>query len=93
MIDVGSGSDTRVMVKQVIEWSTNEAKKENPDGKAYDDELFKMLKGKYTELQSYLVNEPLEGLGVINQRVRDLCLDIRNIIREISENSEVPIEP
>ena len=50
LIDVGSGSDTRVMVKKVIEWSTAEAKKENEDAKAYDDELFKMLKSKYFEL-------------------------------------------
>ena len=49
------------MVKKVIEWSTEQAKKEDPEAKAYDDELFKMLKGKYADLQSLLVTETQEG--------------------------------
>ena len=36
------------MVKQVIEWSTEEAKKYDPDAKAYDDEHFKQLKSNYS---------------------------------------------
>ena len=93
LIDVGSGSDTRVMVKKVIEWSTEEAKREDPEAKAYDDELFKLLKGKYSELQSHIVTETQENPHAVNQMVRTLCLEIREIIREISDSSGVPIEP
>jgi phosphomevalonate kinase len=40
LIDVGSGSDTRLMVKQVLEWS----KKESLDGKVFGDVHFMALK-------------------------------------------------
>lgn len=42
LIDVGSGSDTKVMAKQVLDWS-----KSNGGGKTFADPLFTHLKQKY----------------------------------------------
>ena len=50
LIDVGSGSDTRVMVKQVLAWSEAQAKEADPNSKVFEDECFVSLKENYTKL-------------------------------------------
>ena len=50
LIDVGSGSDTRVMVKKVLAWSEAQAKEADPNSKIFDDECFSSLKENYTKL-------------------------------------------
>ena len=45
LIDVGSGSDTRLMVRQVLEWSKKRAEEENGgEGERFGDSLFGALK-------------------------------------------------
>ena len=45
LIDVGSGSDTRLMVRQVLEWSKRRAEEENNgEGERFGDSLFGALK-------------------------------------------------
>lgn len=44
LIDVGSGSDTRLMVRQVLEWSQTKAREESgTQAKQFQDSCFKRL--------------------------------------------------
>ena len=50
MIDVGSGSDTKVMVKDVLIWS--EVNSES--GKLFEDQYFTELKQLYKQVETVL---------------------------------------
>ena len=62
VVDVASGSDTRVMVKQILEWSRSEAS----TGKQLEDPYFLKLNQLYGEVATALQQGDCEKL-------RDLC--------------------
>lgn len=56
LIDVSSGSDTRVMVRQVLDWSTKAATAKDSK-KPFQDISFKKLRQLYASLYSELADK------------------------------------
>lgn len=83
LVDVGSGSDTKVMARQVLDWS----KRTSATGKVFDDPNFTALKVGYRDLMKALTED------APTDRLREICSGIRNQIQAVSAESEVPIEP
>ena len=80
------------MVKQVLAWSEAQAKEADPGAKVFEDENFSALKENYEKLQATLTRNTGSVQSFV-QETRDLCTEIREILQDISEQSEVPIEP
>ena len=47
LIDVGSGSDTRLMVRKVLDWSAKTAEQEGSEAKQFRDSHFTALNAIY----------------------------------------------
>ena len=77
------GSDTRIFVRKVLEYAKN--KKIN---KLYDDELFTSL----NNINEKIINIFLNNIND-NILLKDLCKKYRNILRLVSKESKVDIEP
>jgi phosphomevalonate kinase len=77
------GSDTRIFVKKVLEYAN--IKKIN---KLYDDELFSNLNDINEQIINIFINN-------LNNKIllKELCKKYRNILRLISKESKVDIEP
>ena len=82
-ISIEMGSDTRIFVKKVLEYANNKKKEQ-----LYDDELF-------TELND--INEKIINLFINdinnNELLKELCKKYRSVLRKISKESNVDIEP
>ena len=82
-ISIEMGSDTRIFVKKVLEYANNKKKDQ-----LYDDELF-------TELNN--INEQIINLFIKdinnNELLKELCKKYRSVLRRISKESNVDIEP
>ena len=84
-ISLEIGTDTRIFVKKVLEYANN--KKTN---KLFDDELFSELK----KINEKIIEIFLFGLNKDNVLLlKEYCEKYRAIIRKISEESNVEIEP
>ena len=83
-ISLETGSDTRHFVKKVLEYA-NSKKKE----KLFDDELFTEL----NETNEKIIDIFLSGLNNVDTPLKVLCEKYRTLIRKISEESNVEIEP
>ena len=77
------GSDTRIFVKKVIEYA-NSKKKEQ----LYDDELFSELNNINEQIINLFINDVNN-----NELLKELCKKYRGVIRKISKESNVDIEP
>ncbi len=82
-ISIEMGSDTRIFVRKVLEYAKN--KKIN---KLYDDELFTSL----NNINEKIINIFLNNIND-NILLKDLCKKYRNILRLVSKESKVDIEP
>ena len=89
MCDVSHGSQTPGMVKQVLAW-----RKESPDEA---EELWKQLHAKNEHLAAQLKavaeTSKQEAPAERYEGVKQCLRDIRTLIRSMSEQSGVPIEP
>ena len=83
-ISIEIGSDTRILVKKVLEYANNKKKE-----KLYDDDLFSQL----NELNEKIINTFLNDSNTNNSLIKELCIKYRTILRKISEESKVDIEP
>ena len=91
LIDVGSGSDTRLMVRQVLEWSKRRAEEENGgEGERFGDLQFGALK----ELNGQVHKEMMTSKRAVNgQMLRMLCQKVRGQLQQITQESGAQIEP
>ena len=83
-ISIEIGSDTRILVKKVLEYANNKKKE-----KLYDDDLFSQL----NEINEKIINTFLNDSNTNNSLIKELCIKYRTILRKISEESKVDIEP
>ena len=83
-ISIEIGSDTRILVKKVLEYANNKKKE-----KLYDDDLFIQL----NKLNEKIINTFLNDSNTNNSLIKELCIKYRTILRKISEESKVDIEP
>ena len=85
-ISIEIGSDTRIFVKKVLEYANK--KKKN---KLYDDELFTQL----NELNENIINIILKDFNKDKDYIllKENCIKYRSILRKLSEESKVDIEP
>ena len=58
MVDVNSGSDTRVLVKQVLEWEKNNRGQAQPDLQ-FSNELFVKLNESFQEFKDIVLTQNL----------------------------------
>ena len=82
-ISIEIGSDTRIFVKKVLEYANNKKIKN-----LFDDELF----SKLNDINEQIINLFINNINN-NELLKDLCKKYRNILRLISEESKVEIEP
>ena len=82
-ISIEMGSDTRIFVKKVLEYANNKKKDH-----LYDDELFTSLNDINEQIITLFLNNIKD-----NEKLKDLCKKYRNILRLISKESKVDIEP
>ena len=82
-ISIEMGSDTRIFVKKVLEYA-NSKKKEQ----LYDDELFSELNNINEQIINLFINDVNN-----NELLKELCKKYRGVIRKISKESNVDIEP
>ena len=80
------GSDTRIFVKKVLEYANK--KKKN---KLYDDELFTQLNELNENIIKIILNDFNKDKDYI--LLKENCIKYRSILRKISEESKVDIEP
>ena len=83
-VSIEIGSDTRIFVKKVLEYANNKKK-----DKLYDDDLFSQL----NEINEKIINFFLNDSNLNNSLNKELCIEYRTILRKISEESKVDIEP
>ena len=83
-VSIEIGSDTRIFVKKVLEYANNKKK-----DKLYDDDLFSQL----NETNEKIINFFLNDSNLNNSLIKELCIEYRTILRKISEESKVDIEP
>ena len=83
-VSIEIGSDTRIFVKKVLEYANNKKK-----DKLYDDDLFSQL----NETNEKIINFFLNDSNLNNSLIKELCIEYRAILRKISEESKVDIEP
>ena len=83
-ISIEIGSDTRIFVKKVLEYANNKKK-----DKLFDDDLFSQLNA----LNEKIINLFLNNSNIDNSLIKELCIKYRIILRKISEESKVGIEP
>lgn len=85
LISIESGSDTRIFVKKVTEYAKLKMKKE-----LFDDPLF----SKLTEINKCIISIFDSSTNELNiQNLKQLCIQYRKVIKEISHETEVEIEP
>ena len=82
-ISIEMGSDTRIFVKKVLEYAKNK-KKNN----LYDDELF----SKLNDINEQIINIVFNNINNC-ELLKELCKKYRGILRLISTESKVDIEP
>ena len=83
-VSIEIGSDTRIFVKKVLEYANNKKK-----DKLFDDDLFSQLNA----LNEKIINLFLNNSNIDNSLIKELCIKYRIIMRKISEESKVDIEP
>ena len=83
-VSIEIGSDTRIFVKKVLEYANNKKK-----DKLFDDDLFNQLNA----LNEKIINLFLNNSNIDNSLIKELCIKYRIILRKISEESKVDIEP
>ena len=83
-VSIEIGSDTRIFVKKVLEYANNKKK-----DKLFDDDLFSQLNA----LNEKIINLFLNDSNIDNSLIKELCIKYRIILRKISEESKVDIEP
>ena len=83
-VSIEIGSDTRIFVKKVLEYANNKKK-----DKLFDDDLFSQLNA----LNEKIINLFLNNSNIDNSLIKELCIKYRIILRKISEESKVGIEP
>ena len=83
-VSIEIGSDTRIFVKKVLEYANNKKK-----DKLFDDDLFSQLNA----LNEKIINVFLNNSNIDNSLIKELCIKYRIILRKISEESKVGIEP
>ena len=83
-ISIEIGSDTRIFVKKVLEYANNKKK-----DKLYDDDFFTQL----NEINEKIINAFFNDSNLNNSLIKELCIEYRTILRKISEDSKVDIEP
>ena len=83
-VSIEIGSDTRIFVKKVLEYANNKKK-----DKLFDDDLFSQLNA----LNEKIINLFLNNSNIDNSLIKELCNKYRIILRKISEESKVDIEP
>ena len=83
-VSIEIGSDTRIFVKKVLEYANNKKK-----DKLFDDDLFSQLNA----LNEKIINLFLNNSNIDNSLIKELCIKYRIILRKISEESKVDIEP
>ena len=83
-VSIEIGSDTRIFVKKVLEYANN-----NKKDKLFDDDLFSQLNA----LNEKIINLFLNNSNIDNSLIKELCIKYRIILRKISEESKVDIEP
>ena len=82
LISIETGSDTRIFVKNVLEYA-----KKNMQNELFDDELFSNLNLICEEI--ILIFQNKKNLNLLKEN----CIKYRKIIQEISKKSNVEIEP
>ena len=82
-ISIEMGSDTRIFVKKVLDYAKSKKNKN-----LYDDELFSSL----NKINEQIINLFINNIND-NELLKDLCKKYRNILRLISKESKVDIEP
>ena len=83
-VSIEIGSDTRIFVKKVLEYANNKKK-----DKLYDDDFFTQL----NEINEKIINSFFNDSNLNNSLIKELCIEYRTILRKISEESKVDIEP
>ena len=83
-VSIEIGSDTRIFVKKVLEYANNKKK-----DKLFDDDLFSQLNA----LNEKIINVFLNNSNIDNSLIKELCIKYRIILRKISGESKVDIEP
>ena len=83
-VSIEIGSDTRIFVKKVLEYANNKKK-----DKLFDDDLFSQLNA----LNEKIINVFLNNSNIDNSLIKELCIKYRIILRKISDESKVDIEP
>ena len=83
-VSIEIGSNTRIFVKKVLEYANNKKK-----DKLFDDDLFSQLNA----LNEKIINVFLNNSNIDNSLIKELCIKYRIILRKISEESKVDIEP
>lgn len=85
LISIESGSDTRIFVKKVTEYAKLKMKNE-----IFDDSLF----SKLNEINKSIISIFDDITNVLNLlNLKQLCIEYRKVIREISNETKVEIEP
>ena len=82
-ISIEMGSDTRIFVKKVLEYANNKKKEQ-----LYDDELFTELNDINEQIINLFINDIHN-----NELLKELCKKYRGVLRKISKESNVDIEP
>jgi len=82
-ISIEMGTDTRIFVKKVLDYAKN--KKKNI---LYDDELFTKL----NDINEQIINLFFNNINNF-ELLKELCKNYRDILRQISYESNVDIEP
>ena len=82
LISIESGSDTRIFVKNVLDYA-----KKNMTSELFDDKLFSKLNLICEDIISIFQNKKDFNL------LKENCIKYRKILQEISKESKVDIEP
>ena len=82
-ISIEMGSDTRIFVKKVLEYANNKKKE-----LLFDDELFTEL----NDINEQIINIFINNINN-NELLKELCKKYRSVLRKISKESNVDIEP
>ena len=82
LISIESGSDTRIFVKNVLDYA-----KKNMTNELFDDKLFSNLNTICEDIISIFQNKKDFNL------LKENCIKYRKILQEISKESKVDIEP
>ncbi len=93
LISIECGSDTRLLVSKLMKWA-----EDNKINEIFDDDLFQNINRINLELIKQFENlnySSIEEFSKSQEKnlIKELCYELRNYIKKLSNNSGVEIEP